>query len=110
MSRPKTRTPAQSGSPKHVSDRPDLALPRSDLDVLTPALDVDVIGLNECLVSPGWRLSFGRVGRAGIHYNLSGSGRMVVGGFSAFSLVRHTLVITPAISVSRAVTRIASLR
>jgi AraC family transcriptional activator of mtrCDE len=59
-------------------------------------LDVDVIGLIECLVSPGWRLSFGSADAPAIHYNLSGTGRMVVGGFPAFPLVPHTLVITPA--------------
>jgi AraC family transcriptional activator of mtrCDE len=95
-SRPKTRTPAQSERPKHASDRPNLALPRSDLDVLMATLDVDVIGLIECLVSPGWRLSFGSVYAPAIHHNLSGTGRMVVCGFSAFPLVPHTLVITPA--------------
>src|SRR6201991_1552832 len=95
-SRPKTRTPARSESPKRVSDRPNLALPRSDLDVLMTTLDVDVIGLIECLVSPGWRLSFGGVDAPAIHYNLTGTGGMVVGGFAAFPLVPHTLVITPA--------------
>ena len=79
-----------------MSDRPNLALPRSDLDVLMATLDVDVIGLIECLVSPGWRLSFGSADAPAIHYNLSGTGRMVVGGLSAFPLVPHTLVITPA--------------
>jgi AraC family transcriptional regulator, activator of mtrCDE len=78
-----------------MSDRPNLALPRSDLDVLMATLDVDVIGLIECLVSPGWRLSFGSADAPAIHYNLSGTGRMVVGGF-AFPLEPHTLVITPA--------------
>jgi AraC family transcriptional activator of mtrCDE len=79
-----------------MSDRPNLALLRSDLDVLMATLDVDVIGLIECLVSPGWRLSFGSVDAPAIHYNLSGTGQMVVGGFSTFPLVPHTLVITPA--------------
>src|ERR1700745_1276696 len=79
-----------------MSDRPNLALPRSVLDVLMATLDVDVIGLIECLVSPGLRLSFGSSDAPAIHYNLSGTGRMVVGGFSASSLVPHTLVITPA--------------
>ena len=50
-----------------MSDRPNLALPRSDLDVLMATLDVDVIGLIECLVSPGWRLSFGSVDALAIH-------------------------------------------
>jgi AraC-like DNA-binding protein len=79
-----------------VSDRPNLGLPRSDLDVLMTTLDVDVIGLIECLVSPGWRLSFGSADAPAIHYNLSGTGRMKVGGFAEFPLLPHTLVITPA--------------
>jgi len=79
-----------------MSDRPKLAMPRSDLDVLMATLDVDVIGLIECLVSPGWRLSFRSAEAPAIHYNLSGTGRMVVGGFPAFPLVPHTLVIAPA--------------
>ena len=95
LSCPRTRTLAQSEGPKHMSDSPKLVLPRSDLDVLMATLDVDVIGLIECLVSPGWRLSFGSADAPAIHYNLSGTGRMVV-GVSAFPLVPHTLVITPA--------------
>ena len=95
LSCPKIRTPVQSEGPKHMSARPNLALPRSDLDVLMATLDVDVIGLIECLVSPGWRLSFGSADAPAIHYNLSGTGRMVVGG-SPFPLEPHTLVITPA--------------
>jgi AraC-like DNA-binding protein len=79
-----------------VSDRPNHVLSRSDLDVLMATLDVDVIGLIECLVSPGWRLSFRSADAPAIHYNLSGTGRMVVGGLPAFSLEPHTLVITPA--------------
>jgi AraC family transcriptional activator of mtrCDE len=79
-----------------MSDRPNLALRRSDLDVLMATLDVDVIGLLECLVSPGWRLSFGSADAPAIHYNLSGTGRMVVDDLAAFPLVPHTLVITPA--------------
>jgi AraC family transcriptional activator of mtrCDE len=59
-------------------------------------LDISVIGLIECLVSPGWRLSFGRAEAPAIHYNLSGTGRMIVGDVAAFPLVPHTLVITPA--------------
>src|SRR3954463_15064496 len=91
-----TRTTAQAEGPKQMSDSPNLVLPRSDLDVLMATLDVDVIGLIECLVSPGWRLSFGSADAPAIHYNLSGTGRMVIRGFPAFPLVPHTLVITPA--------------
>lgn len=79
-----------------MSDSPNLALSPSNLDALIATLDVDVIGLIECLVSPGWRLSFGSADAPAIHYNLSGTGRMVVGGFSAVPLEPHTLVIAPA--------------
>src|SRR5690349_13907411 len=95
LSCPKNRSSAHAESPKQMSDRPNLVLPRSDLDVLMATLDVEVIGLIECLVSPGWRLSFESADAPAIHYNLSGTGRMVVGGFAAFPLVPHTLVITP---------------
>src|SRR6476661_5434889 len=70
LSCPRTRTLAQSEGPKHMSDSPKLVLPRSDLDVLMTTLDVDVIGLIECLVSPGWRLSFGNVDAPAIHYTI----------------------------------------
>lgn len=92
----KARTPDRAESPKRVSDRPNFALPRADLDVLVATMDVSVIGLVECLVSQGWRLSFGSADAPAIHYNLAGTGRMVVGSAPAFPLVPHTLVITPA--------------
>src|SRR5262245_52681335 len=82
--------------PKRVSDRPNLSLPRSDLDALMTTLDVNVIGLVECFVSPGWRLSFAGADAPAIHCSLSGTGRMVVGGSAAFPFEPHTLVITPA--------------
>ena len=58
-------------------------------------LDVNVVWLTECLVSPGWRLSFPANDLPAIHYNLAGSGEMVVGDAPAIPLDPHTLVITP---------------
>jgi hypothetical protein len=63
---PKTTTRARSQGPKHMSDRPNLALPRSDR------------------------------GCAGYPLRLFRDGRMVVGGFAAFPLAPHTLLITAA--------------
>jgi hypothetical protein len=52
---------------------------RSDLETLMTTLEVDVVRLTECLVSPGWRLSFPATDLPAIHYNLAGIGQMVVG-------------------------------
>ena len=49
-------------------------------------LDVNVVWLTECLVSPGWRLSFPASDMPAIHYNLAGSGQMVVGDAPAIPL------------------------
>ena len=68
---------------------------RSDLGILMAMLDVDVITLMECLVSPNWQLSFPASETAGIHYNLEGIGQMCVGTGPAIPLTPHTLVITP---------------
>jgi AraC family transcriptional activator of mtrCDE len=68
---------------------------RSDLEILMTTLDVNVVWLTECLVSPGWRLSFPANDLPAIHYNLAGSGEMVVGDAPAIPLDPHTLVITP---------------
>lgn len=69
--------------------------PMSVLDNLITTLEVNVVTLTECLVSPGWRLSFPAGERAGLHYNLKGRGLMVVGAASKIALVPHTFVITP---------------
>jgi AraC-like DNA-binding protein len=68
---------------------------RSDLEILMTTLEVDVVRLTECLVSPGWRLSFPASDMPAIHYNLAGTGQMVVGAAPAIPLAPHTLVIAP---------------
>lgn len=67
----------------------------TDLDNLMTRLEVDVVRLTECLVSPGWRLSFPATEMPGLHYNLTGHGHMFVGAASPIQLTPHTLVITP---------------
>src|SRR5262249_2051975 len=70
-------------------------MPNSDLEVLLKTLQVNVAGLTECTVRPGWRLSFRASELAAIHYNLAGIGQMVVGNAPAIALGPHTLVIVP---------------
>jgi Cupin len=69
---------------------------KTDLDSLLTTLDVDVVRMTECLVNPGWRLSFRAIDLSGLHYNLSGYGSMSVGDAPPIDLTPHTLVIIPA--------------
>jgi AraC family transcriptional activator of mtrCDE len=78
-----------------VADRPNRQISRSDLEILLTALEVNVVRLTECLVSPGWRLSFPATDLPALHYNLSGTGQMVVGNAPAIPLAPHTLIIAP---------------
>ena len=70
--------------------------PENQLRQLTQALEVDLVALTECLVSPGYRLSFGGSEVASVHYNLAGVGRIVVEGHEPVEVHPHTLVIVPA--------------
>lgn len=67
----------------------------SDLDRLITTLEVNFVKLAECLVSPGWQLSVGATEAPGIHYNLSGTGRVIVAGMAPIPIVPHTLLIIP---------------
>src|SRR5580704_7599712 len=60
------------------------------------ALEVQFVALSECLVSPGHRLEMGKVSAACMHYNLFGSGKMLVGDGPPIELVPHTLIVVPA--------------
>lgn len=68
----------------------------TQLDRLLSTLNVEFVRLTECLVSPGWRIRLGGTSAPGIHYNLSGHGRMVLEGHPAIELSPHTLVIMPS--------------
>jgi AraC family transcriptional activator of mtrCDE len=80
---------------KAVTGQPILRISRTDLDNLMSTLEVSFVKLAECLVSPGWRLVLSETDAPGIHYCLSGSGRMVVGDHPPIDLVPHTLIIAP---------------
>jgi AraC family transcriptional regulator, activator of mtrCDE len=78
-----------------VSKNPAKRIAPRDLDRLITTLEVDFVMLSECLVSPGWRLSLGPKDTPGIHYNLSGTGRMIVDKWPPIPLSPHTLAIVP---------------
>jgi AraC family transcriptional activator of mtrCDE len=74
-------------------------LPRistTDLDSLLTRLDVKFVDLAECHVSPGWRLSFAPSKKPALHYNLDGSGELVVGEDAPILLSPHMLIVVPA--------------
>ena len=70
---------------RYVEPRQDVAMNRlsristTDLDSLLMRLDVKFVDLAECHVSPGWSLSFTASKMPGLHYNLDGTGELVVG-------------------------------
>jgi len=78
-----------------VNGQPLHRISRSDLDNLMTTLEVSFVKLAECLVSPGRRLALGGIDAYGIHYNMGGSGRMIVGNQPPINLVPHTLVVLP---------------
>lgn len=79
-----------------MNGRPTLRISPADLDRLLDALTVRFVALSECLVSPGHRLELGGVDAPGIHYNLAGSGKVVIGDTAPIALQPHTLIVVPA--------------
>ena len=73
-----------------------LPVAAADLERLLDTLMVGFVRLSECLVGEGYRLELGGVDAPGLHYNLSGSGRMVVENHEPIELQPHTLIILPA--------------
>ena len=73
----------------------------AELDRLIDTLMVKFVGLSECLVGEGYRLDLGGVDAPGIHYNLVGTGRMIVGDGDSIELRPHTMVVVPANSPFR---------
>jgi AraC family transcriptional activator of mtrCDE len=82
----------QNASPLEGST---VKLSTTDLNNLMQALDIDVIALTEILVPRGHRVEFGTIDVPGIHYNLSGVGRISINGGSAMPLSPHLLIIVP---------------
>jgi AraC family transcriptional activator of mtrCDE len=67
----------------------------SGLNELITLLDIQVLGLSECLVSQGFVLELNGHDSPGIHYILSGEGRLHIAGAEPVALTPHTLLIVP---------------
>lgn len=78
-----------------MSIQPTLRISPSDLNSLMATLEVNVVALSECLVSPGYRLELSGVNAPGIHYNLAGIGKAFIGAASPIDLSPHTLIVVP---------------
>jgi AraC family transcriptional activator of mtrCDE len=79
-----------------VNSKPLARISPSELDNLMSTLEVEFVKLSECVVSPGWRLTMAATNAPGIHYDLIGMGRMIIGNHPPIDLQPHTLVIVPA--------------
>lgn len=66
-----------------------------ELNRLLTTLEVKVVFLSECLVSPGWRLELPGHAAPGIHYNLMGRGWLKFEGAPPIAICPHTLVVLP---------------
>jgi AraC family transcriptional activator of mtrCDE len=73
----------------------------ADLDHLIDTLMVRFVWLSECVVGEGYRLDMGGIDAPAIHYNIAGTGRLIVGDSDSVELRPHTLIIVPANSPFR---------
>ena len=78
-----------------------MPLAEADLDRLLDTLTVRFVRLSECLVGEGYRLELGGIDAPGLHYNLSGTGRLIVGEAEPIELQPHKLIIVPAKTLFR---------
>jgi AraC family transcriptional regulator, activator of mtrCDE len=92
---------ARTRGPRLVANRPKSRVAIPDINRLISGLEVSFVNLTECVVSPGWGLSFPPNASTGMHYNLAGTGRLIAGSFPAISLIPHTLVVLPPMTPFR---------
>ena len=78
-----------------LTQHPIARIAAPELDRLMATLDVSYVMLTECVISSGNSLQIGAAAMPGMHYNLSGFGRLVVGEIAPIELKPHTLVILP---------------
>jgi AraC-like DNA-binding protein len=81
--------------------RPLVLVAAAELDRLLDTLTVEFVWLAGCLVGDGYRLDLGSIDAPGIHYNLAGAGRLIVGNGKPIELQPHTLIVFPANSPFR---------
>jgi AraC family transcriptional activator of mtrCDE len=83
-------------SKRTISTRKPIArIAAPELDRLLATLEVSYVMLARCLVSSGNQLQLPATAMPGMHYNLSGCGRLVVSDIPPIELRPHTLVIMP---------------
>jgi AraC family transcriptional activator of mtrCDE len=78
-----------------VTAQPPVRISPSDLESLLSALEVRLVALTECVVSPGYKLDMPGFDAPGLHYNLFGQGSMYIEGQPPIGLTPHTLVVVP---------------
>jgi len=84
-----------------TGSRPLVAVASAELDRLLDTLTVEFVRLSECLVGEGFRLELGGIDAPGLHYNIAGTGRMIVGDREPIELQPQTLVVLPAKTLFR---------
>ncbi|MEJ8839913.1 AraC family transcriptional regulator [Ramlibacter sp. AN1133] len=84
-----------------MNERPMLRISSADLENLLGTLEVSFVKLTECLVSRGYSLELSGANAPGIHYNLAGVGRAVIGKHDPIPLMPHTLIVVPPNSAWR---------
>lgn len=92
---------AKKARPPHAVNQRVLRVSPRDLDTLLITLDVRFVALSECLVSAGFRLEMGGIDAPGIHYNITGMGRIFIRDDPPIDLWPHTLIVVPANSPFR---------
>jgi AraC family transcriptional regulator, activator of mtrCDE len=78
-----------------VNGRPASRIPKHELDRLLSILEVNFVKLSECLIGPGWRLSFQPEELPAVHYTIQGSGRFSIGEAFSVDIAPHSLIIVP---------------
>lgn len=66
-----------------------------DIDELISLLDIQIVRLSQCLIGHGYVLDMDGREATGIHYILSGHGRMHIAKIGSVQLSPHTLLILP---------------
>src|SRR6476620_6004721 len=84
-----------------IDSQPLVPVAAAELDSLLDTLMVAFVRLSECLVGEGYRLELGGLDAPGLHYNLSGTGRLIAGDREPITLQPHTLVVLPANTLFR---------
>jgi AraC family transcriptional activator of mtrCDE len=81
--------------PQSAPDQPLVRPSAAALNRLLTTLEVKVVWLSECLITPGWRMDLPAHAAIGIHYSLMGEGWLKFEGEPAIAIRPHTLVVLP---------------